>query len=108
MPVQGSEPISRAARTTLTPVVDRAATGGLSHATTPSGTGDVDVPPGADGRATEIVGGDVVPGDGRGTEIVGRSAASDEARPRVEGEVAAGVSPETSTAPVPAVAAASR
>jgi serine/threonine-protein kinase len=80
VPVQGSETISRAARTTLTPVVESPATTGRSTA--------VPIDPGADTgpdatrhSGTEVVGRDAVSPLPSGTEIVGH------VEPRPEPEV---------------------
>jgi predicted Ser/Thr protein kinase/uncharacterized membrane protein len=86
VPVQGSEPISRAARTTLTPVVDSAAAAGHSRATHAPDTDPRTRAGGTPAGGTEVIGRDPVAAEPSGTEVAGRV----EPRPRPEVEVSTG------------------
>ncbi|MFN3218287.1 MAG: protein kinase domain-containing protein [Acidimicrobiales bacterium] len=97
VPVQGSESISRAARTTLTPVVEGAATTGRATA---GPAADLDARTRSDGTlagGTEVVGRDAVPAQPSGTEVVGRI--DPQALPEPEVEVTAENPPHVRASP---------
>lgn len=101
VPVQGSESISRAARTTLTPVVEGAAPTGRATAVPATEADARTRPDGTHAGGTEVVGRDAVPAQPSGTEVVGRIEPTRLPEPEVE---VAAASPQRETTAPPQLA----